>query len=83
MPVNSDEMKTMTTRMICQLTPMAALPVNPTRWPTSAWSTMPCSPPMTLVSIVGHAIFHTAGAAALRRSIGRSEVVRKLWPSIQ
>jgi hypothetical protein len=34
-PENSDEMKTMTTRMICQLTPMAALPVNPTRCPTS------------------------------------------------
>src|SRR6266480_4391376 len=31
------------------------------RLPTSAWSTIPCSPPMTLVSIVGHASFHTAG----------------------
>ena len=33
MPVNSDVMKTMTTRMICHDTPIAALPVNPTRWP--------------------------------------------------
>ena len=30
MPVKSDAMKTMTTRKICQLTPMAALPVKPT-----------------------------------------------------
>jgi hypothetical protein len=28
-------MKTMTMMMICHATPMAALPVNPTRWPTS------------------------------------------------
>src|SRR6185369_6090000 len=61
MPVNNDEMNTMTTRKICQLTPMAAFALNPTRWPTSAWSTIPCKPPMTFVSIVGHAIFQTAG----------------------
>jgi hypothetical protein len=30
MPVNREAMKTMTTRNICQLTPMAALPVKPT-----------------------------------------------------
>ena len=61
MPVNSEEMKTITTRMICQLTPMAAFPWKPTRWPTSTWSTMPWSPPMMLVSMVGHAIFQRAG----------------------
>src|SRR5438552_7178663 len=33
------------------------------RLPTSAWSTIPCSPPTTLVSIVGHARFHTAGSS--------------------
>src|SRR5947207_6172826 len=33
------------------------------RLPTSAWSTMPCSPPTTLVSMVGHASFHTAGSS--------------------
>src|SRR6185436_2569180 len=31
------------------------------RFPTSAWSTIPCNPPTTLVSIVGQASFHTAG----------------------
>src|SRR5215216_1953802 len=61
MPVNNDEMKTMTTIKICQLTPIAAFALKPTRLPTSAWSTMPCKPPMAFVSIVGHAIFHTAG----------------------
>ena len=61
MPVNNEEMKMMTTRMICQLTPMAAFPLKPTRFPTSTWSTMPCNPPKMLVSIVGHAIFQTAG----------------------
>ena len=40
---------------------MAALPVKPTRWPTMMWSMMPWSPPMMLVSIVGHASFQTAG----------------------
>jgi hypothetical protein len=30
MPVNNDEMKTMTRRKICHPTPIAALPVNPT-----------------------------------------------------
>ncbi len=30
MPVNSDAMNTITTRKICQATPIAALPVNPT-----------------------------------------------------
>ena len=30
MPVKSEAMKTMTTRKICQLTPIAALPVKPT-----------------------------------------------------
>src|SRR5690242_8919969 len=45
-------MKTMTTRTICQLTPMAALPVKPTM--------LPCSPAMTFCSIVGHAIIQTA-----------------------
>ncbi len=54
-------MKTMTTMKICQATPIAALPLKPTRWPTSTWSTMPWSPPMMFVSIVGHAIFQTAG----------------------
>ena len=29
-PVNTEEMKTMTTRKICQETPMAAFPVKPT-----------------------------------------------------
>src|SRR5688572_454183 len=61
MPVNSELMKTMTTMKICQATPIAAFPVKPTRWPTSTWSTIPCSPPMMFVSIVGHASFHTAG----------------------
>src|SRR5262252_200599 len=60
MPVNSELMKTMTTTTICQLTPMAALPVLPTKWPTIAWSMMPCSPAMTFCSIVGHASRHTA-----------------------
>src|SRR6185369_914007 len=60
-PVNNDEIKTITTRNTCQLTPIAAFALNPTRLPTSAWSTMPCKPPMTFVSIVGHAIFQTAG----------------------
>ena len=74
MPVNSELMKTMTTRKICQLTPMAALPVKPTKWPTIAWSTMPCSPPMMFCSIVGHASFQTAGA------IGPSTIERsKVW----
>ena len=31
-------MKTITTMKICQLTPMAALPVKPTKWPTITWS---------------------------------------------
>src|SRR5688572_18296530 len=79
MPEKSDEMKTMTTRMICHLTPMAALPVHPTRCPTSAWSTMPCRPPTTLVSIDGQAIFHTAGCngpSIIDRSYrGRSSIV--------
>ena len=35
MPVNSEVMKTMTTMKICHATPIAALPVKPTRWPTS------------------------------------------------
>jgi hypothetical protein len=35
MPVNSELMNTITTRKICQLTPIAALPVYPTKWPTS------------------------------------------------
>jgi len=30
MPVNTELMKTMTTRTICQLTPIAALPTKPT-----------------------------------------------------
>ena len=63
MPVNSDEMKTMTMMKICQVTPIAALPVKPTRWPTMTWSMIPCSPPMMFVSIVGHASFQTAGAS--------------------
>jgi 2-dehydro-3-deoxygalactonokinase len=33
-PVNNEEIKMMTTMMICQLTPMAAFAVNPTRFPT-------------------------------------------------
>jgi hypothetical protein len=36
MPVNSELMKTMTMMKICHATPMAALPVKPTRCPTSA-----------------------------------------------
>ena len=63
MPVNSDVMKTMTMMKICHATPIAALPVKPTKWPTITWSTIPCSPPMMFVSIVGHASFHTAGGS--------------------
>ena len=61
MPVKSELMKTMTTSIICQLTPMAALPVKPTMWPTIAWSMMPCRPATTFCSMVGHARRHTAG----------------------
>lgn len=35
-PLNSDEMNTMTTRKIWKPTPMAALPAKPTKLPTSA-----------------------------------------------
>src|SRR5436190_3036495 len=70
MPVKSELMNTITTRTICQLTPMAALPVNPTMLPTMAWSMIPCSPAMTFCSIVGQAIFHTAAP------IGPSIIVR-------
>jgi hypothetical protein len=59
-PENSEEMKTMTTRKIWNDTPMAALAWYPTRLPTSTWSTIPCSPLMTLVTMVGHASIHTA-----------------------
>ena len=34
MPVNREEMKTMTTMKICQLTPIAAFAVKPRRLPT-------------------------------------------------
>ena len=71
MPVNSDMMKTMTTMKIWLETPIAALPVKPTNWPTSTWSMMPCIPPTTLVSIVGQASFQTAagrGPSTIERS---------------
>src|SRR5262245_29185785 len=71
MPMKIDEMKTMTTRKICQDTPIAALPRKPTKLPTMMWSIMPWMPPMTLVSIVGHAIFQTAslsGPSTMERS---------------
>ena len=64
-------MKTMTMMKICIDTPMAALPVKPTRCPTSTWSTMPCRPPTALVSMVGQAMFHTAlpsGPSTMERS---------------
>jgi hypothetical protein len=61
MPMKSELMKMITTMMSCHATPIAALPRYPTRCPTSTWSTMPCRPPITLVSIVGQASFHTAG----------------------
>jgi hypothetical protein len=35
-PMNIDDRKTMTTRKICQLTPIAAFAVKPTRLPTRA-----------------------------------------------
>src|ERR1043166_4582685 len=71
MPVKMDMMNTMTTITICHAAPIAALPVYPTRCPTSTWSTMPWTPPMTLVSIVGQAILHTArtsGPSTMERS---------------
>src|SRR5215217_7152811 len=64
-------MKTMTTMKIWLLTPIAALPRKPTRCPTSTWSMIPCKPPIMLVSMVGHASFHTAdcsGPSMIERS---------------
>ena len=61
MPVNSELMKTMTTRMICQLTPIAALAVIADEVADHAWSMIPCRPAMTFCSIVGHARRQTAG----------------------
>ncbi len=54
-------MNTITTRKICQLTPMAALAVNPSSCPTNTWSITPCRPATRFCSIVGHASFQTAG----------------------
>ena len=34
MPVNTDIMKTMVTIQICDATPIPALALNPTKWPT-------------------------------------------------
>src|SRR3954467_11699473 len=60
MPVNNDVMNTTTIVKIWLLTPIAAFAVKPRRLPTTAWSTIPCRPPMMLVSIVGHARRQTA-----------------------
>ena len=71
MPVNTEATNTMTRMNICRLTPMAALPVWPTKLPTIAWSMMPCNPPMTFCTIVGHASRHTArvsGPSTIERS---------------
>src|SRR5262249_41040888 len=53
-------MKTITTRKICQLTPIAALPSKPTYRPTMMWSTIPWAPPIRFWSMVGQASFQTA-----------------------
>jgi hypothetical protein len=71
MPVYSELMNTITIRKICQLTPIAALPVKPTTWPTIAWSTMPCAPPIAFWSMAGQARCQTAavkGPSMMRRS---------------
>ncbi len=62
-PVNSDVMNTITTIQICVATPIAALPTNPTYCPTITWSMIPWMPPMMFWSMLGHAIFHTAGSS--------------------
>src|SRR5437868_6022244 len=75
MPMNSDMMKAMMTRNTCQLTPIAALPANPTKWPTIMWSTKPCMPPTMFANTVGHASFHTAvrsGPSMIDRSYRRA-----------
>ena len=76
MPVKRELMNTMTTRKICQATPMAAFPAKPTKCPTMAWSTMPWSPPRMFWSIVGQAIFHTTlgmGPSTIERSNGSAD----------
>jgi hypothetical protein len=35
--------------MICQLSPSAALPLEPTKLPTIAWSITPCRPAMDVL----------------------------------
>ena len=70
-PVKTDTTKTMTRMKICELTPIAALPVCPTKLPTIAWSMMPCNPPMRFCTIVGQARCHTArlrGPSTIDRS---------------
>ena len=71
MPVNTELTKTIIRIQSWMLTPMAALPAWPTKWPTIAWSTTPCMPPMMFWSIVGHASFQTAfwsGPSTILRS---------------
>ena len=71
MPVYRDAMKTMTTRKICQLTPIAAFASKPTKWPTSAWSMIPWMPPIVFWRTLGQAIFQTAveiGPSTIARS---------------
>src|SRR3954471_3162799 len=74
-------MKITTMRKICELTPIAALALYPIRLPTSAWSTIPCSPPTTLVSIVGQASFQTAGRSG-PSTIDRSYFLRPGFASL-
>ena len=66
MPVNSELMKTMTTRMICQLTPIAAFPVKTTKVADHRVVMIPAAPAMTFCSIVGHARRNTAGPSGHR-----------------
>src|ERR1041385_4525703 len=68
MPVKMDMMNTIT---ISHAARSPAWRVSPTRCPPSTWSTIPWPPPMTLVSIVGQAILHTArpsGPSTMERS---------------
>src|SRR5690606_22837746 len=75
-------MNTTTTRKICRLTPIAAFPVYPTKWPTIAWSTIPCKPPIRLCNMVGQASFQTAGRMGPSTIDRSNRFAARLFPRV-
>ena len=80
MPVNTDDDEDDDDDEDLPATPIAALALKPTRWPTITWSTMPWN---AADDVREHRrpreLPHDAEAAALRRSIGRTFGAGR-WP---